>query len=94
MFLERFVTSSVRNQLLAGFLGVIVVFAVALAISVSGISSVSTTVRHGYTSAKLADEVTQQTAASTEQISASAQSLAGTAEHLDELVGQFTLAVR
>jgi hypothetical protein len=53
MFLKRFVTSSVRNQLIAGFLVVIVAFAIAI----SGVSSVSTTIRKGDGAAKLADEV-------------------------------------
>ncbi len=57
MFLKRFVTSSVRNQLLAGFLVVIVAFAIALVIAISGVSSVSATVRKGDGAAKLADEV-------------------------------------
>jgi methyl-accepting chemotaxis protein len=55
MALKRFVTSSVRNQLLAGFLLVIAVFAVALAIAINGVSSVSSTVRKDDGAAELAD---------------------------------------
>jgi methyl-accepting chemotaxis protein len=57
MPLKRFVTSSVRNQLLASFLLVIVVFAIALVVAIKGVSSVSSTVRKGDGAAKLADEV-------------------------------------
>jgi len=56
MFLKRFVTSSVRNQLLAGFIGVIAAFIVALVISTTGISSVSSSVRTGDKAALVADE--------------------------------------
>jgi methyl-accepting chemotaxis protein len=66
LFLKRFVTSSVRNQLLAGFIVVIAAFAVALVLAVSGIPSVSSTVGKGDSAAKLADEV-----------SASARNMAG-----------------
>jgi hypothetical protein len=57
MPLKRFVTSSVRNQLLASFLLVIVVFAIALVVAIKGVSSVSSTVRKGDGAAKLAEEV-------------------------------------
>jgi hypothetical protein len=43
MALKRFGTSSVRNQLLAGFLVVIAAFAIALVIAINGLSSVSGT---------------------------------------------------
>jgi methyl-accepting chemotaxis protein len=66
MPLKRFVTSSVRNQLLAGFLLVIVAFAIALVIAITGVSSVSSTIRKGDNAAKLAEEV-----------SASARNMAG-----------------
>jgi methyl-accepting chemotaxis protein len=57
MLLKRFVTSSVRNQMLASFLFVIVVFAIALTVAIKGVSSVSSTVRKGDGAAKLAEEV-------------------------------------
>jgi methyl-accepting chemotaxis protein len=56
LFLKRFVTSSVRNQMLAGFIVVIAAFAVALVIAISGISSVSSTIRKGDSAATLAQE--------------------------------------
>lgn len=55
MFPKRLVTSSVRNQLLAGFIAVIIVFVIALVIAVSGISSVASTVRRGYSAAATAE---------------------------------------
>ena len=68
MVLKRLVTSSVRSQLLAGFLAVIVAFGIALVIAISGISSVSSTVRKGYGAAAQAQEA-----------SASARNMAGSA---------------
>ncbi len=65
MFLKRLVTSSVRNQLLAGFIAVIIVFVIALVIAVNGISSVASTVRSGY-----------RAAATTEALNAAAQNMA------------------
>jgi len=56
MFVKRFIASSVRNQLLVGFIGVIVAFAVALVIAITGISSVADTVRSGYSASTLAQE--------------------------------------
>jgi methyl-accepting chemotaxis protein len=56
MFIKRFVTASLRNQMLAGFIFVIVAFVIALVIAVTGISSVSSTVRKGYSSSTVADE--------------------------------------
>ncbi|HZK74741.1 MAG TPA: hypothetical protein VFD88_12145, partial [Clostridia bacterium] len=56
MFLKRFVTSSLRNQLFAGFLVVIVAFAIAVVIATSAISSVSSSVRKGYTTAAISSE--------------------------------------
>jgi methyl-accepting chemotaxis protein len=68
MVLKRLVTSSVRSQLLAGFLAVIVAFGIALVIAISGISSVSSTVRKGYSAAAQAQEA-----------SASARNMSGSA---------------
>ena len=56
VYLKRLVGSSIRNQLLAGFLLVIAAFTVALVIATGGISSVSGTVRSGYGASTVAGE--------------------------------------
>jgi methyl-accepting chemotaxis protein len=90
MRLKRFITSSVRNQLLAAFLVVIAAFAVALVIAITGISSVEATVRQGYGEAALA----QETSASARNMTGSQlqNAIAGSSEvtrtrHQEDLAG-------
>ena len=57
----RFITSSLRNQLLAGFAAVILVFAIGVVVSVTSLSSVTTTLRAGTTRERLADQLSIDT---------------------------------
>ncbi len=68
MFVKRFVSGSVRNQLIAGFAAVVVAFAVALVLAITGIASVAGTVKSGY-----GEAITAQRASSAARDMASSQ---------------------
>jgi methyl-accepting chemotaxis protein len=68
MFVKRFVSGSVRNQLIAGFAAVVVAFAIALVLAITGIASVAGTVKSGY-----GEAITAQRASSAARDMASSQ---------------------
>jgi methyl-accepting chemotaxis protein len=57
----RLITSSLRNQLLAAFAAVIVVFGVGVVLSISSLSSVSNTLQAGTERVKMADALSKDT---------------------------------
>src|SRR5436305_11416073 len=57
----RLITSSLRNQLLAAFAAVIVVFGVGVVLSITSLSSVSNTLQTGTERVKMADALSKDT---------------------------------
>jgi methyl-accepting chemotaxis protein len=57
----RFITSSVRRQLLVGFAAVVIVFGIGVVVSIVSISSVTSTLTAGTQRVKLADTVSTDT---------------------------------
>ncbi|MGZ4243807.1 MAG: methyl-accepting chemotaxis protein [Solirubrobacteraceae bacterium] len=57
----RFITSTLRNQLLAAFAAVIVVFGIGVVVSVTSLSGVSNTLQAGTARVKMADTLSKDT---------------------------------
>src|SRR6185437_4767587 len=57
----RLITSSVRTQLLAGFVAVIVVFGIGVVVSITSLSGVTNTLTNGTTRVKMADTLSKDT---------------------------------
>jgi methyl-accepting chemotaxis protein len=82
----RFITSSLRNQLLAAFAAVIVVFGIGVIVSISSLSGVSSTLQNGTQRVNLSDTLSKDTYnMQGSQLMATLNNGASTADHAGDV---------